>query len=94
MKTQEPPKIIQTTKLILLPPPSPPKAVTQALQEMSATTGDDRGKLVQSIGTPPTRLTGEEKQIEEKEEIKYKEESSIQTLIELPKIGTPTKTLQ
>ena len=28
---QEPPKITQTTGLLLLPPPSPPKSVTQAL---------------------------------------------------------------
>ena len=35
----------------------------------------------------------EEKQEEEKEETKDKEESAIQALVELPKIGTPTKSL-
>ena len=94
MKTQEPPKIIQTTVILLLPHPSPPKVVTQALQEPSAVAGDDKGKLVQSKSTPPARLIGEEKQTEEKEETKDKEEFAIQTFVELPKIGTPTKTLQ
>ena len=36
---QEPPKITQPTRLLLLLPPSPPKLVTQALQESSATQG-------------------------------------------------------
>ena len=89
---QEPPQNIQTTGLLLLPPPSPPRTVTQALQEPSATTGVDIGILVQIVSTPPTTMTqGEEKKEEEKEETQKKEESAIQTLVELPKIGTPTK---
>ena len=39
-------------------------------------------------------MTAEEKKTKEKEETKDKEEFAIQTLVELPKIGTPTKTLQ
>ena len=46
------------------------------------------------MSTPPTIERGQDKQEEEKEETKDKEESAIQTLVELPKIGTPTKTLQ
>ena len=40
---QEPPKFTQTIGLLLLPPPSQPKSVTQALQEPSATVGVDTG---------------------------------------------------
>ena len=41
VSSQDPPKTIQTTGLLLLPPPSPPKSVTQALQESRAPTGVD-----------------------------------------------------
>ena len=94
MSPQEPPKTIQTTRLLLLPPPSPPKEVTQALQELSIAAGVDQETQVQSTGSPPATVTLEEKQEEEKEETKYKEEFAIQTLVELPKTGTPTKSLQ
>ena len=40
---QKPPRITQTTRLLLLPLPSPPKLVTQALQESSAIAGVDTG---------------------------------------------------
>ena len=46
------------------------------------------------MSTPPTIERGHDTQEEEKEETQKKEESTIQTLIELPKIGTPTKPLQ
>ena len=36
----------------------------------------------------------DEKQEEEKKETQDKEEFAIQTFVELPKIGTPTKTIQ
>ena len=39
-------------------------------------------------------MTQEEKKEEEKEETKDEEESTIQILIEQPKVGTPTKNLQ
>ena len=39
-------------------------------------------------------VTQEEKQEEENEGPKDKEESTIQTLVELPRICTPTKPLQ
>ena len=84
----------QTIRLLFLPPLSPPKVITQELQEPSAIAGEDKGNLLQSIGTPLAREIEEAKQEEEKEEKKDEEESTIQTLFELPKIGTPTKTLQ
>ena len=45
------------------------------------------------MSTPPAIVTQEEedKKEEEKAEIEDKEESAIQTLVELPKTGTPTK---
>ena len=61
MKTQEPPLTTQTIGLLLLLSPSPRKAITNALQMSIAIVGEDTGKSVQSIGTPPPRLTGEEK---------------------------------
>lgn len=95
VKTQEPPLITQTTGILFLPPPSPPKVVTDALQVPSAVAvGEDKEKLVQLASTPPTIDSEKEKQIEEKEETRDEEESTIQTLVELPKIGTPTQTLQ
>ena len=51
----------------------------------SAATREDTGKLVKSTGTPPAKVTSEEKQTEEKEETRYEEQSTIQTLVELPK---------
>ena len=44
--------------------------------------------------TPATVTQEKDKQEEEKEETQDKEESAIQTLVELLKIGTPTKSLQ
>ena len=84
----------QYTGLLLLPPPSPPKSVTQALQEPSTAAGEDKGKIIQSTSTPAAKVTQEDKKEEEEDETKDKDESAIQTLVELPKIGTPTKTLQ
>ena len=49
---QEPPKTTQTIGLLLLPPPSPPRLVTQALQKLSAAVGEDKGKIVQLASTP------------------------------------------
>ena len=49
---------------------------------------------VQIAGTPLAIGKEEDKQEEEKEETQDEEQSAIQTLIDLPKIGTPTKTLQ
>ena len=46
------------------------------------------------MSTPPTTEKEQDKQQEEKKETQDKEESAIQTLVELPKIGTPTKSLQ
>ena len=64
---QEPPKTIQTIGLLHLPPPSPSRAVTQALQEPSAIVGVDIGILVQTMSTPPITERGPDKQEEEKE---------------------------
>ena len=57
VSSQDPPKTIQTTRILLLPPPSPPRAVTQALQELSAATEADIGISVQIVSTPPTTMT-------------------------------------
>ena len=46
LQTQKPPLITQTIGLLLLPPPSPPKAITDALQVPSVATGEEIGKLV------------------------------------------------
>ena len=61
VQTKEPPSTTQTIGLIFLPPPSPPKAIIDALQVPSAIAREAVGKLVQSIGTPPARQIGEEK---------------------------------
>ena len=53
----------------------------QAHQEPSATAGEDTSITIQTVSTPPAVA------------IQEKEKSAIQTLVELPKIGTPTKTL-
>ena len=94
MPPKEPPKTTQTTRILLLPPPSPPKSITQELQEPSAVAGVDTDISIQIAGTPPATGKEEEKKEEEKEETKDKEESAIQTLVELPKTSTPTKSLQ
>ena len=39
-------------------------------------------------------MSDKEKQEKEKEEARDEEQTTIQTLVELPKIGTPTQTLQ
>ena len=49
---------------------------------------------VQIMSTPPTIEKEQDKQEEEKKETHDNEKSTIQTLVELPKIGTPTKSLQ
>ena len=46
------------------------------------------------MSTPPIIEKEQDKQEEKKKETQDKEESTIQTLVELPKIGTPTKPLQ
>ena len=53
----------------------------------------DTGISVQTAGRPPAIEKEEEKEEEEKKETQDKEEYAIQTLVELPKIGTPTKSL-
>ena len=94
VQIQEPPLTIQTTRLLLLPPPSPPKVVTNALQVSSAATRENTKKQEQSVGTPPT-IEGEiGKLVEEKEETRDEEKTTIQTLVELPMIGNPIQTLQ
>ena len=70
----------------------------------SAEKGEDIGKIgqtstfdptIQVTGTPPIIVIDQSKIDEEKEEkTKYEEQTIIHTLIELPKIGTPTQTLQ
>ena len=51
--------------------------------------------IVQSIGTPQIIVIDQGKPDEEKEDTSKEEEKvAIQTLVELPKKGTPTKTLQ
>ena len=61
---------------------------------LSAVAGIDIRKLEQSIGTPLANVIDKEKWVEENEEIRDEEKTTIQTLVELPKIGTPTQTLQ
>ena len=56
--------------------------------------GEGTRKTWQITGTPPKIVIDEGKSKEEKEETKDEEQATIQTLIELPKIGTPTQTLQ
>ena len=56
--------------------------------------GEETMKQEQLVGTPPTRVSNKEKQEEEKEETRDEEQIAIQTLVELPKIGTTTQTLQ
>ena len=46
------------------------------------------------MSTPPTTEKEQYKQEEEKKETQYNKKYVIQTLVELPKIGTPTKPLQ
>ena len=60
---------------------------------LSTIVGEDKEKSTQSVGTPPTIDSDKEIQEEDKEEARNEEESVIQTLVELPKIGTPTQTL-
>ena len=67
----------------------------QAHQEPSATTGAVTGTSIQTTITPLATVTQEEEdKEEEQEETQDKEESAIKTLVELPKIGTPTKIVQ
>ena len=101
MKPQEPPQVTQTTKLSFIPPPPPPRLTMEAHQKPSATIGEVTNTTIQTISTPPAAAVTqeeetqeEEKQEEEKKETQAKEESAIQTLDELPTIGTPTKTVQ
>ena len=70
----------------------------QAHQELSAITGAVTGTSVQTVSTSPAvvaeKVTQEEvTQEEEKKETHDKEEFAIQTLVELPKLGIPTKTI-
>ena len=90
VKPQEPPQVIQTTGISFQPPRSPLRRAMQAQQEPSATTWAVIGTSIQTTSTPPKKVIQEE----DKEETQDKEESSIQTLVELPKIGTPTKLVQ
>ena len=50
--------------------------------------------MTQEEVTQEEVIQEEEKQEEEKKETQDKEESAIQNLVKLPKIGTPTKSLQ
>ena len=89
MPPQEPPQVTQTTGLSFIPPPSPPRLAMEAHQEPSATTGEATSIIVQAVSTPLAVATPEK----DKEQTQDKEESTIQTLVELPKIGTPTKNI-
>ena len=93
MQPQEPRMTTQTTGLLFLPLLSPPKVIIDALKEPSVVARVDTSISVQTTGTPLATEKEEEKKEEEKEETKDKE-SAIQNLVELPKIGTPTKSLQ
>ena len=90
VQPQEPPQVTQTTGLSFIPPPSPPRLAMEAHQEPSAIVGEATSIIVQTVSTPPAVATQEK----DKEETQDKEESAIQTFVELPKIGTPTKTVQ
>ena len=46
VQTQEPPMTTQTTKILLLPSPSPPKVITDALQKLSVAVGEDKSKSI------------------------------------------------
>ena len=89
VQPQEPPQVIQTTGLSFIPPPLPLRLTMEAHQEPSGTVGEVTDISVQIVSTPPTTTTQEK----DKEETQDKKESAIQTLVELPKIGTPTKTV-
>ena len=105
VQPQEPPSILKATRppLLLLLPPPPPSATSDTIQMLSAKKGEDARKIgqiytfdpiVQVTGTPPIILIDQGKSNKEKEDTKKDEEkAAIQTLIELPKIGTPTQTL-
>ena len=51
-------------------------------------------KTTQITGSPLAIVSDKGKLEEEKEETRYEDQATIQTLVELPKIGTPTQTLQ
>ena len=89
MQPQEPPQVIHTIVLSLIPPPSPPRLTMEAHQEPSAIVGEATSIKIKIVSTALAAATQEK----EKEETQEKEESEIQTLVELPKIGTPTKTI-
>ena len=57
VKPLEPPQIIQTTRLLLLPPPLPPRVITQALQEPIAIARTYTGISVQIVSTPIATVT-------------------------------------
>ena len=80
----------KATRILLLTPPSPPSVVSKALQMSSVKIGEGTRKPKQTMGSPPAIVSDKGKLEEEKEEIKDEEQATIQTLIELPKIGTPT----
>ena len=60
---------------------------------LSAITREDARKQEQSIGTPLAIVSDKWKSAKEKEETRDEEQTTIQTLVELPKIGTLTQTL-
>ena len=81
VQPQEPPQVTHTTGLSFIPPPSPPRLTMEAHQESSVTAGEATSIIVQTVSTPPAAETQEK----DKEETQDKEESAIQTLVELPK---------
>ena len=60
----------------------------------SAAAGEVKETTEQPVSSSPTIDHQKGKQAEEKEETRDKEESTIQTLVELPKSSTPNQTLQ
>ena len=62
----------------------------QAHQELSVAVGIITSTSTQIASTPLAEVVTQE---EEKGQTQDKEESTIQTLVELPKIGTSTKTV-
>lgn len=59
----------------------------------SAAIGEDKETIEQLVCTSSTIDNNRGKQAEEKEETRDKEDFSIQTFVELKKLGTPNQTL-
>ena len=60
----------------------------------SAAIGEEIEKQDQSTSSPPTRANDQGNLEDKRKETRNEEQVAIETLVELPKIGTPTQTLQ